>query len=90
MNIGVGFIMKSELRYMRYNKREGRITSTIKYLAVCVHDVAEKKKFPVIFKYGKKREVSDSSLSYRCGKEEVGQEVDESIYDLHKRGQSKF
>ena len=49
--------------------------------------MSEKKNFLVIFEYGKKREISDSSLSYIFEKEEVGQEVDEIIYDLKKRGQ---
>ena len=58
-----------------------------KYLAVCVQDVVGKNNFLVIFEYGKKREISASSLSYIFEKEEVGQEVDEIIYDLKKRGQ---
>ena len=49
MNIGVGSIMKAEVRYTRYNKREGRITSMSKYVAIFVKDVVEKKKFLVIF-----------------------------------------
>ena len=57
INIGVGSMMKSEVIYMRYNKREGRITGMSKYMAVCVQDVSGKKNFLVIFEYGKKREV---------------------------------
>ena len=60
INIGVGSMMKSEVIYMRYNKREGRITGMSKYMAVCVQDVSGKKNFLVIFEYGKKREVGAS------------------------------
>ena len=49
VNIGVGSIMKSEVRYMRYNKMEGTFTSMSKYLAVYVQDVAGKKNFLLIF-----------------------------------------
>ena len=66
MNIGVGSIMNSEVRYMRYIKRDRRITSMSKYVVVCLQDVVEKKKFLVIFEYGKKIEMSDSWLSYLC------------------------
>ena len=61
-----------------------------KYVAVCVQDLVGKNKFPVIFEYGKNIEISSSSLSYLCEKEEVLQEIDEIIYDLHKIGQGGF
>ena len=41
----------------------------------------------VQFKDGKMREMSASSLPYLFSKEEVGQEVDENINDLPKRGE---
>ena len=69
---------------MRYKEREGRITSMIKYVAVCVKDAADKNKFLVKFEYGNNRDISASSLPYLCDKEEVGQEVDDIIYDLPK------
>ena len=87
MNIGVGSIVKENIIDMRYNKREVIITSMSKYLAVCVQDAVGKKKLLVIFEYCKKKEISASSMSYLCEKEEVGQEVDDIIYDIHKREQ---
>ena len=84
MNIGVGSIMKSEVRYNRYNKRELIVTGMIKYVAVCVHDVAGKNNFLIIFEYCKKKDIIASSLSYICEKEDVGQEADDIIYYLSK------
>ena len=75
---------------MRYNRRDERIKIMNKVVEVCVKDVAGKKKILFIVEYGKNREISDSSLLYLCVKEEAVQEVDEIIYDLHKRGQDEF
>ena len=44
----------------------------------------------VQFKDGQMREMSASSLPYLFSKEEVGQEVDENINDLPKRGEYWF
>ena len=82
MNTGVGTIVKSKVGYMRYNKREGIITSMSKFVAVCVQDVVGKNKFLVKFEYGQKIEIIASSLPYLCEKEEVGQEVDYIISNL--------
>ena len=54
----------------------------------CVQYVLGKKNFEVPFEYGKKKEMSASSLSYVCDKEEVGEEVDDIISTLHKRGKN--
>ena len=56
----------------------------------CLKDVVGKKKSPVQFEDGQKREMITSSLSYVCEKEEVGEEVDDTIYDLHKIGQGQL
>ena len=48
------------------------------------------KNFLVKFEDGKKREMSDYLLLYVCDKEEVGEEVYKTIYDLPKRGQRKI
>ena len=53
-------------------------------MAVCVQDAVDKNKFLVKFEYGNNRDISASSLPYLCDKEEVGQEVDDIIYDLPK------
>ena len=82
--------MKAEVRYTRYNKRERIITGMSKYVAVCVHDVVGKNKFLVIFEYCKKRDIIASSLSYIREKEDVGQEADDIIYYLSKRGQDEL
>ena len=68
INIGVGSIMKAEVRYTRYNKREERITGMSKYVEICVQDMVENNKFLVIFEYEKKRDIIDYSLSYICEK----------------------
>ena len=49
-----------------------------------------KKKYLVQFEYRQKRDICASSLLYLCEKEEFGQEVNETIYDLHKIGQGEL
>ena len=44
-------------------------------------------KFVAQFEYEKKKGMSVSSLSYVCEKEEVGEDVYETTYDLPKIGQ---
>ena len=41
-------------------------------MVVCVQSVVGNNRFLVLFEYGKKKYISASSLSYVCGKEEVG------------------
>ena len=61
-----------------------------KEVARFVQAVVGNKQFVVQFEYGKKRQMSDSSLSYVCEKEEVGKEDGETISGLPKRGQVKL
>ena len=51
----------------------------------CFQAVVGNKKLLVQFKDGKRREMSSSSLSYVCSKEEVGQEANGTISDLPKK-----
>ena len=85
--IGVGSIVKAKVRNMEEKTREGRSRRTRKEATCCIHAMVGKKKFVVQFEDGQKREMSASSLSYVCEKEEVGEEVDKTIYDLPNRGQ---
>ena len=56
-----------------------------KDVVVCVQSVLEKKKFVVQFEDGQKREMSDSSLSCVCEKDQVGKEADKTISGIPKR-----
>ena len=67
---------------MEENTRDGRIRMMRKYVVRCVQAVTGEKIFLVQF-----QDVQDSKMSYClilyvCSKEEVGQEVDETISDL--------
>ena len=44
----------------------------------------------VLFEDGKKKYMSASSMLYVCEKEEFGEEVDETVSALLKRGQGEF
>ena len=48
-------------------------------MAVCFQVLVGNKKFLLQFEYGKKRDMSASSLSYLCDKEDVGKGVDKII-----------
>ena len=48
-------------------------------MAVCVQVLVGNKKFLVPFEYGKKRDMSASSFSYLCDKEDVGKGVEKII-----------
>ena len=58
--------------------RGGRTRWTRKEVLVCVQYVLGKKKSVFQFGDSKKREISASSLSYLCEKEEFGKEVDKT------------
>ena len=60
----------------------------LKGVVVCVQYVVWKNKFLVQFKYGQNRDMSASPLQYLCLKYEVGQEVNDTISDFPKKGQS--
>ena len=51
----------------------------------CVQAVVGKKNFRVKFEDGQRREINMCSLSLVCSKEEVGQGVSETIFDLLKK-----
>ena len=82
--------MKARVRDMEENTRTGRSRRMRKNVACCVQAVVGKKKLLVQFKYGHNRETSDSSLPCLCSKEEVDQEVDDTISDLPKRGKGEL
>ena len=69
---------------------EGRSRGVMSQVVGCVQALVGKKKFIVQSKDRQRREMRDSSLSNLCEKEEVGQEVDETISDLPKRGQDRL
>ena len=49
MNIGLGSVVKAEVRYIEEKTREGRIKMTSKEVLRCVQAVVGKKKFLVQF-----------------------------------------
>ena len=59
---GVGSIVKAKVGELGEVTREGRSRSTRKEVMGCVQDVVGKKKFPVQFKYRKKKEIIYSLL----------------------------
>ena len=67
------------------NQEDGEIGVT-----GCVQAVVGKKNYVLQFEHRQKREMSASLLSYVCEKEEVGEEVDETIYDLPKIGKGEL
>ena len=62
----------------------------MKEVVVCVQDIVGKNKLLVKFEYGQKRYISASFLLYLFSKEEVGEEVDETIFEPTKRLQGEF
>ena len=78
--IWVGYVVNT--REMKQKKREGINRFTRKEVVGYIQAVLVNKKFVVKFEDGQKREMSDSSLSYVCDKEQVGKEVDGTLYDL--------
>ena len=69
--IGVGSVVKSKVGDLEKITREGRSRRTRKEVALCVQDVAGKKKFLFQFEDGQKKEISSSSLVFLSSKEEV-------------------
>ena len=59
-----------------------RIRRMRKEVVVCVQDVVGNNNLLFQFEDGKKRDMSTSSMSCACSKEEVGQEVDDTIYEI--------
>ena len=82
--------MKARVREMEENTRTGRSRRMKKNVAGCIQAVVGKKKLLVQFKDRQNRETSDSSLPCLCSKEEVDQEVYDTISDLPKRGKSEL
>ena len=76
--------MKVKVRDMWDNTRDGITRRMRKEVLGCLQAMVGNKKFVVRFEYGQKRDMSASSLLYLCDKEEVGQEVDDTISDLPK------
>ena len=70
--------------------REETIRSISKEVVGCLQYIMGKKKVPVQFEDTHNRDIIDSLLSYLFEKEEVVQEVDETVSDLPKIGQSGF
>ena len=75
--IDVVSVVKAKVRELEKVIREGRIRRMRKEVVGCVQDVVGKKKFPVQFEDGQKKEISSSLLVYLSSKEEV--EMDEPI-----------
>ena len=67
-NISVGSVVKAKVGELENIKREGRIREIRKDVVICVQSVVGKKNFPVQFLYGKKKEVSSSSLVFLSSK----------------------
>ena len=80
--IGVGSVVKENAGYMGENTREGRIRSMSKYVVGFVHDEVGKNILLIQFKYGKKKQMSSSSLVFLSLKEEFGK--DDSLYNSPK------
>ena len=70
----MGSVVKAKVGELEKITRDGRIRRTKKYVVRCVHSVAEKKKFLILFEYGNKKEIGSSLLVYLCEKEEVEME----------------
>ena len=69
--IGVGSILKAKVGEMENITREGRSKRMGKEVVGCVQSLVGKKKFPVLFEYGQKKEMGSSSIFYLSEKEEV-------------------
>ena len=54
----MGSVVKAKVRYMEENPREVRILRISKDVVGCVQAVLGEEKFPVIFEYVNKREMS--------------------------------
>ena len=83
-NIDVGFIVKDKVVGMCENKRGVRRRRVIKDMVVCVQAVVGNNNFLIKFEGGQQRDISASFISCLLSKDEVCQEVDDTIYDLPK------
>ena len=83
-NIDVGFIVKAKVVNMCENKRGVRRRRVIKDMVVCVQAFVGNNNFLIKFEGGQKRDISASFISCLLSKDEVCQEVDDTIYDLPK------
>ena len=88
--IRVGSVMKAKVEEMEKNIRDGRTRKMRREVVGRVQYGVGKNNFSVLFKYGKKKDISDSSLSYICEKEEVDEEVHKTIYDFPEIGQGEL
>ena len=59
-------------------------------MEVCVQNMVVKNKFWFKFKNGQMIEMIHCLILLVCSKEEVGQGVNETIYDLPKKGEGEF
>ena len=75
---------------MEEKSREGKSRRMSKDVTGYVQYGLRKNKFAVIFEDDQKKYSSASSLLYVYEKQQVGKEVDSTISDLPKRGQSEF
>ena len=82
--------MISKVVYTEDNNGKGIIRRTNKEVVGCIQAVIVKEKFPVKFKGCQRREMRSCSLSHECSKEEVGQEVNNIIYELLKKNKENF
>ena len=70
---------------MEENTRKGRTRKARKEVMDCVQDVIGKNKYLVQYLNRQKREMSYYFLVYVCSEGKVGQDVDESIYDIPQK-----
>ena len=79
-----GSVVKVKVGEMEEKTREVITRRMGKEVVGCFQVVLGKNFFLFQFKEGQKGDISASSLSYLCSKEEVGQEVDETISNFPK------
>ena len=75
---------------MEEKTREVRTSRMSKEVVACFQSIVLKNNFAVLFEDGHNKEISDSSLLYVCDKEDTGEEVDKTIFDLPKIVQGEF
>ena len=82
----LGSVVKSKVGYLEKITREVRIRMVSKEVAGCFQAVAgKKKKFPVQFKNGQKKEIISSLLMFLSSKDEV--DMDEPLSHSPKKEQ---
>ena len=75
--IGVGSVVKAKVGELEKITREGRSRRMRKEVVGCVHRVAGKNNFLILFEYGQKKDIGSCLLVYLSEKEEA--EMEESI-----------